>query len=45
MLDAVKPCFKGHSDERTPSDKGMFSQSDDLSFPCLGTCDVGTPVM
>ena len=27
-LYTVKPVFKGHSDERTPSDQGVFSQND-----------------
>ena len=29
----VKPVFKGHSDERTPSDQGTFSQNRVLSSP------------
>ena len=29
LFYSMKPVFKGHSDERTPSDQGMFSQNGD----------------
>ena len=32
--NTVKPVFKGHSGERTPCDKGTFSQNNVLSCAC-----------
>ena len=45
MFATVKPVIEGHSDERTPSDQGLFSHNGLLSSPCWGIYDEGTPVM
>ena len=43
-----KPVFKGHDDERTPTDQGTLSQNGVLSSPMLknlwwrDTCHIGT---
>ena len=54
FVDRVKPVFKGHSDEWTPSDMGTFSLSGVLSFLCwekpvmkghLSCCDTYTRIL